>query len=425
MSSLKRRTFIGLLGAGCLAGRLDAAEVAKPEKRKRLAVVTTVWHLRSHAWHMAERFLMGFPKNGAWYRPPMDVVAAYVDQQPAGDLSRKRAEEFGFKIYPTVAEALRVGGKSMAVDGVLLIGEHGSYPTNEIGQKQYPRYELFKQIADVYRQDGRLAPVFNDKHLSWKFEWAKEMVDTARSMDFAFLAGSSLPVTWRMPAIDLPYGAELDEAMCIAIGGTDIYDFHALESLQSFVERRRGGEKGVQAIQALRGDAVWKAMQAGSWSQGGWDAKLFEACLSRSHTLTQPESYSHRYPTPEQIRAWVKDPLAYRIEYRDGLRATMLLMNGLVKDFLVAAKIKDRAEPVSTQYYLPPEPNVAYSASLMSQAETMFATGKAPYPVERTLLTSGMVQSALQSLHDGQKRLETPQLRVEYQAPRESTFARS
>jgi hypothetical protein len=323
-----------------------------------------------------------------------------------------------------VAEALRCGGDKLAVDAVLLIGEHGDYPVNEIGQKQYPRYQLFQQIVDVFRKDGRTTPIFNDKHLSWKFEWAKEMVDTSRAMGFPFLAGSSLPVTWRMPAIDLPYGAEVEEVLCVAHGPTDIYDFHALEALQSFVERRRGGETGVKSMHALRGDAVWQAARSGAWNAGGWSPALFEACLSRCHTLRQPESYSHRYPTPEQMREWVKEPIAYRFEYADGLKATMLLMNGLVDDFLVAAKLKGEAEPLSTLYHLPPNPNVVYSAALMSKAEEMFVTGKAPYPVERTLLTSGLVQAGLQSLAAG-KRLETPHLAVRYQAPRESLFAQS
>jgi hypothetical protein len=47
------------------------------------------------------------------------------------------------------------------------------------------------------------------------------MVDTARVMGFGFLAGSSLPVTWRMPAVDMPYGAEIEEVLCIAIGRVD------------------------------------------------------------------------------------------------------------------------------------------------------------------------------------------------------------
>lgn len=425
MNVQTRRQFLETMGAGLLATPLLGAESPPAVPRKRLAVVTTLWNYRSHAWHMAERFLVGYPLRGKWHRPPLEVVSAYVDQTPDGDLSRKRSEEFGFKIYPTVAEAVCCGGDKLAVDAVLLIGEHGNYPINEIGQKQYPRYQLFKQIVEVYKRDGRTAPIFNDKHLSWKFEWAKEMVDTSRAMKFPFLAGSSLPVTWRMPAIDLPYGAEVDEVLCVAHGATDVYDFHALEALQSFVERRRGGETGVKSMHALRGDSVWKAMQAGSWTGGGWDPVLFEACLSRSHTLQQPESYSHRYPTPEQIRAWVKEPVAYRFEYIDGLKATMLLMNGLTSDFLVAARVKGQAEPLSTLYHLPPNPNVVYSAALMSQAEKMFVTGTAPYPVERTLLTSGLVQAGLQSLAAGQIRQETPHLAVRYQPTRESTFWQS
>jgi hypothetical protein len=418
---ITRRTLLVAAVASALCAGPASAEPAK-QPRKKLAVITTVWYDRSHAWHMAERFLAGYPVKGRWHRPPLDVVSAYIDQVPKNDLSRQRAREFGFKIYPTIAEALRCGSDKLAVDAVLIIGEHGDYPTNAIGQKLYPRYEFFKQVVEVFKKDGRTVPVFNDKHLSWKWEWAKEMVDTAHKMDFPFLAGSSLPVTWRMPALDLPYGAEVPEALCLATGGGDGFEFHALEVLQCMVERRKGGETGVAAVQALRGEAVWKALAAGSWQAGGWDPRLFEACLCRSQTLTQAPGFSHRYPTLEQMRQWVKEPVAYRIEYADGLKATLLLMNGLVGDATFAARIKGQAEPLSTLFYLPPNPNVVYSAALMSRAEEMFLTGKAPYPVERTLLTSGLVAAGLQSLAENQKRLETPYLAVRYRAPRQSLF---
>lgn len=421
---LNRRNFLAVSG-GLALGLGAAPAVAFPQpRRKRLAVVTTSWRYGTHAWHMAERFLAGYPLRGQWHRPAIDVVSAYVDQRPDDDLSPGRAKEFGFTVYPTVAEALRCGGDKLDVDAVLLIGEHGDYSLNEFGQKQYPRYQLFSQIVDVFRKDGRTTPVFNDKHLSWKFEWAKEMVDTSKEMGFPMLAGSSLPVTWRMPSVEMPNEAEIEEAMVVAYGPTDIYDFHALETLQCMMERRAGGETGVRAIQALKGDAVWAAMNAPQGSKAGWNRRLFEACLSRSQTLAQGESFSHRYPTPEQMREWVKEPIAYRIEYVDGTRATMLLMNGLVKDFTFAAKLKGQTEPLSTLFYLPPNPNVTYSAALMENAEKMFMKGKAPYPVERTLLTSGMVEAALHSLAGGQKRRMTPHLGVNYQPAAESTFWR-
>jgi hypothetical protein len=418
---VSRRAFLGAAGTALVAAPL-AASAERPGRRKKLAIVTTEWRVQSHAWHMGDRFLVGYPVRGEWHRPPLDVVAAYVDQFPKGDLSRQRAAEFGFSLHPTIAAALRCGGDQLAVDAVLIIGEHGNYPVNDLGQKLYPRYEFFKQAVEVFRKDGRAVPVYNDKHLSWKWAWAKEMVETARALHFPLLAGSSLPVTWRMPAIDLPYGAEVEEVLCTAMGAVDSYDFHALETIQCMVERRRGGETGVVALQALRGPAVWKALAAGTWAAGGWDPQLLEACLCRSQTLAQPPTFSHRHPTAEQVRQWVKDPVAYRIEYADGLRATMLLLNGLVGDFTFAARLKGRAEPLSTLFYLPPLPNVAYSAALMAKAEETFLTGKAPYPVERTLLTTGLVAAGMQSLAAGQKRLETPHLAVRYQAPRAPTF---
>ncbi len=416
---ISRRAFLGALGSGLAATSLVRAN---PRKRKRMAVVTTEWRYHSHAWHMAERFLAGYPIEGRWHDPPLEVVSAYVDQAPENDLAPRRARESGFTMYPSVAEALRCGGDKLAVDAVLIIGEHGKYPKSDLGQTMYPRYEFFKQTADVFKQDGRAVPVFNDKHLSWKWEWAKEMVATARTMGFPLLAGSSLPVTWRMPSIDMPYGAEVDEVMCVAIGGVDSYDFHALEVIQCMAERRHGGETGVVWLDALRGDSVWRAMDKGSWSAGGWDPQLFRSCLCRSQTLAQPESFSHRHPTTEQVRQWVKEPIAYRFQYADGLRATMLLMNGLVGDFTFAARLKGRPEPLSTLFYLPPVPNVVYSAALMSKAEEMFLTGKAPYPVERTLLTTGLVAAGMQSLASGQQRVKTPHLAVRYQAPRQSQF---
>jgi len=394
-------------------------------RRKRMAIVTTEWRYHCHAWHMAERFLVGYPTQGHWHEPKLEVVSAYMDQFPEKELSRQRSEEFGFPIYDSVAEALRCGGTELAVDAVLLIGEHGDYPKNEFGQTQYPRYELFKQITDVYRADGRSAPVFNDKHLSWKWDWAREMVDLSEELGFALAAGSSLPGTWRMPSIEMPANAPVEEMMSVSIGSMDSYDFHALEAIQCMAERRQGGETGVTAVQGLQGDAVWQAMAAGDWSKGGWDASLFEACLSRSQTLVQPESYSHRYPTQEQIQEWVKEPVAYRIEYVDDTRATMLLMNGLVGDFTFAARIGGQSAPLSTLFYLPPVPNVMYSAELMAKAEATFMTGKSPCPIERTLLTSGLTEACVQSASTNQQRMETPHLHVTYPVPAESTFAQT
>ena len=399
------------------------AAAAAQSQPKRIAIIATIYRLQSHAQHMGDRFLVGYPYAGAWHKPDMKVVSLYVDQKPEGDLSGDRAREFGFQIYSTVSEALRCGGKQLAVDAVLIIAEHGNYPRNEKGQILYPRYEFFEQCVKVFEQDGRAVPVYNDKHLSYSFEKANMMVAASRRLHFPMLAGSSIPVTWRLPSIDLPLGCRIDDALMIGEGGSDAMDFHALEGLQCMVERRRGGESGVKAVQLLEGDAVWKAGDEGRYSK-----ELLTAALSRSDTplgLTVDDGRTQDLVASGELRKLAKKPAAYFIEYRDGLKATMLMLDGAVKDFNFAARLRGVPQIQSTQFLLTPDPNVTYSACLMHKAEQMFESGVAPYPVERTLLVSGILESCLTSKLQDHARLETPQLAVAYKPPQKSQFAQS
>ncbi len=389
---------------------------------KRIAIVTTIYRYLSHAQHMGDRFLIGYPHNGEWHMPDMKVVSLYVDQKPEGDQSAERAKEFGFQVFPTIAEALRVGGDKLAVDAVLIIGEHGDYPTNDKGQKLYPRHEFFKQCVEVFEKDGVAVPVFNDKHLSYSFDKAKSMVDASKRLKFPMLAGSSLPVTWRLPDIEIPLGSEIESAVAVGNGGSDIMDYHGMEAMQCMLERRKGGETGVRAVRMVEGDEVWKLIDDGTISK-----ELLVSALSRSDSpqgQTIVDGRTQDLVGKGQLPKLVEKPAAYLIEYRDGLRATLLMLNGAIKDFTFAARVKGKGI-MSTQFFLSPVPNVTYSACLVSKIEELFATGKAPYPVERTLLVSGTLEACLTSRVDGQKRLETPQLDVRYQAPKASQHART
>ena len=389
---------------------------------KRIAVIATIYRYLSHAQHFADRFLVGYPIEGRWHRPDMKIVSLFVDQQPEGDQSTDRAREFEFSVYPTIAETLRCGGDELAVDAVLLIGEHGDYPHNEMSQVLYPRYEFFKECIKVFEEDGRAVPIYNDKHLSYGFEKAKEMVDDAHRLNFGLLAGSSLPVTWRLPDVELPLGCDVEDALMIGVGGSDPMDYHALEAMQCMVERRKGGETGIAAVQLIDGEEVWNAGEDGRWS-----LELLEAALSRSDTpcgLTDEDGRTQNLIGNDELKRLVENPSAYFIEYNDGFKATLLMLNGAVRDYCFAAKLKDEPIPVSTQFFLTPVPNVTYSACLISKIEELFETGKAPYPAERTLLVSGALESCLTSRHQGHVRLETPHLNVEYRAPAESQHAR-
>lgn len=401
----------------------EAAKSSPAPGRKRLAIITTVWKYLTHAQHMGDRFLVGYPMDGAWKRPAIDVVSVYVDQRTAGDLSGERAAAHGFKVYPKIAQALRCGGDKLAVDAVLVIGEHGEYPRNAKGQILYPRYEFFEVVASVFEADGRAVPVFNDKHLSYSFTKAKAMVEASKRLKFPLLAGSSLPVTWRLPSVDLPCGAIVEDALMVGVGGSDAMDFHALEAMQCVLERRKGGETGVRRVDMIQGDAVWRARDAGRWSRD-----LLAAALSRSDSLQGLSAQDGRpqaLAEGDEIARIASAPAAYFIEYRDGTKATLLMLNGVLRDCNLAVKVQGRAEPLSMQFLLPPDPNVAYSARLMDHVVTMIESGRAPYPVERTLLVCGVLESCLDARMNNLGPMETPHLGVRYEAPREALFART
>src|SRR5436190_7323006 len=237
-----RREFIRVSGkfAGSLmlASALPASAVAAGNKRLRVGAVITAFTYRSHAHVILENFVAPYIFNGNWISSGMDVVSMYADQFPEGELGRAFAAKYNIPIYKTIAEALCLGGDKLAVDAVLSIGEHGSYPINKKGQQEYPRKRFFDEIVAVFRDSGRVAPVYNDKHLSYRWDWAREMYDTARRLNIPFMAGSSVPLAERRPLVELPTRANIAEAVSIHGGGVESYDFHGLEVLQSMVESR-------------------------------------------------------------------------------------------------------------------------------------------------------------------------------------------
>lgn len=424
---INRRQFTRTsLAAGTLAGSLLAGSravgAAMPQQRKKIAFLGTTVFTHSHSQHFLDRFASGYMMGGQWREPACDLASVYIDQFPENDIGKARIAKYGLKQYPSIAEALTLGGSKLAVDGVLIIGEHGNYPRNEKGQTQYPRYKWFKEIVQVFEASGRSVPVFNDKHLSTDWNQCKEMVADSKRLGFAFYAGSSLPVTWRLPTYELPYDVPLRESVCVAYGGVDSYDFHALETAQCMSERRKGGEVGIQSVHAVKGDAVWEML-----SQRDVTSKLFLSALRRSHNLPVDTGY----PSDKVSIQWAKKALpgtiGYFIEHRDGFHTAIFLTS--IQDFNYAGMRADNNEIVGCQMYLPMPTHGSSTADFFNplsyNVEQMILAGKTAYPVERTLLTSGMVIGAVESLHAGQTKFATPDMKVAYQGPKESMFWRS
>jgi hypothetical protein len=433
---LDRRTFLATstIGTAGLHRALADADTprTRPPKRqkpaeKKVAVVASVYWYLSHAYHIAGRFLDGYMVGDKHHFPEFGVASAYVEQVKANDLSRDIAKEHAFRLSTTIEDALTLGTGKLAVDGVLLICEHGDYPYNAKGQKLYPRHDYFQQIVSVFEKSGKTVPVFCDKHLSYDRAKAAQMVATAKKMGFPLMAGSSLPVTWRRPELELPLGSKVKEALLASRGELEIYGIHALEALQCMVERRftnadpKPAPQGVKAVTCLQGEAVWKAGDDGLWS---WD--LLEHALGRSVSRNAGDIRANcrRFPRPATWGNFVKGPIAFLIEYLDGLKASVLQLDGHVADETFAAKIDGEAKPSSTLFWLPPPPGAAFLEALSSHVETFLKTGKPPYPVERTLLTSGILDCVLESRVNGSKRMETPDLDIRYAPPTDSGFMR-
>jgi hypothetical protein len=90
------------------------------------------------------------------------------------------------------------------------------------------------------------------------------------------------------------------------------------------------------------------------------------------------------------------------------------MLYGLADEFLFAGRLRGSATPVSTLFRLQDGKPFDHFARLNIAVERMFLTGKPTYPVERTLLTTGILDASMHSrFHGGEKRL-TPELELTY-----------
>jgi hypothetical protein len=381
---------------------------------KRVAALVTCYWRMSHAEVIVGRLLRGYYYEGERCPPRVQVASLYVDQFPDNDMSRAEAEAHGVPIYGSIAEALRLGGERLAVDGVVIVGEHGVYPFNLKGQELYPRFHFFRQVVEVFRDEGRSLPVFCDKHLSHDWEEAKWMYDMSRALGFPLMAGSSAPVAWREPEADLECDTPVRRAVAIGHGPKERYGIHLLEALQCLVERRAGGETGVSAVRCIEGEAAWDWLDARPWA-----ARL--VAEAGAHQAT---------PRRDAPRDHVERPVLFVLAYRDGLQAVACLLNGWADSMTVAldtAPENDR--PWTVRMVMQKRPHAHFSG-LVHHLEEMMLTGAPSWPVERTLLTTGMLAAAYDAsyrhgapLEEG-RLVETPHLHLAYRAPAGSCFQR-
>ncbi|MFP6750051.1 MAG: hypothetical protein VB855_00100 [Pirellulaceae bacterium] len=356
----------------------------------------------SHSDVIVSRLLLTHTLDEKGERPNLELVSLYTDQVPESDTSRKWAKKFNVPIFKTVEETLTLGTGKLAVDGVLLVAEHGKYPKNATGNTIYPKRRLFDAVQKVFRKTGQVVPVFVDKHLADNWADAKWLHDTAKELKVPLMAGSSLPVLWRYPPVDVKRGAKLEEIVAVSYHTLDAYGYHALEMVQCLVERRAGGETGVKQVRCLSGEAVWRAME-----NGLIDNKLLQAALGR--LKKSPITRQPRKP----LRELVKTPDLFVIEHRDGLKVYVLTLNGAVSEWAVAWRTADSTHK-STLFWTQEARPYMHFTYLVKGTEQMFHTGKPTWPAERTLMTSALLDALLISKNKNGAVVRTDYLNFKY-----------
>ncbi len=371
-----------------------------PTALKRVALIANTYRNSAHADVIATKLFVGIPTDEGMVAPEVKIVSVWIDQIGANDTGVRIAKMNGAAIYPTIAEALTLGGDKLAVDGVIYVGEHGDYPKSRYGVKMYPRMNYLEQIFRVFDASNKSVPLFSDKHLAYSWLDSKWVYDRAQELNVPMMAGSSLPFCWRDSNFEHPIGTKIKEAVAIGYASLDAYGFHVAEILQCMVERRKGGETGVASVQGLTGDEVWKAMDSG--------------LISEELVLAACNSIKGR-ATGGTLRELVKDPKGLIIRYNDGLKGAILMLDEYVNSgWAYAAKADGKT--VATEFVLDNSMSYSHFSYLTLNIEKLIVTGKSPAPVERTLLTSGIMDMGIRSVAEGGKIRKTPFLNIKYSA---------
>jgi len=382
--------------------------VAEP---KPVAAVVTEYRENSYADLILGRVLDGYNFLGK-DKPDMKLVSLFTDQVPQNDWSRALAKKHDVLICDTIDGAVTRGTNKVSVEGVLIIGENGSYELNDKGQVMYPRRRFFEQVTSTFQKHGPAVPVFSAKYLAENWNDAKWMVDRSSELAFPFMAGSALPLTWRRPGLALPRDCRIAEALAVGFGDIEASGFLALEMLQCMVERRRGGESGVREVRYLEGRDVWKVADPPD--------RLLKAAVNCAPHV--------KAGSPEDNCG--SNAAAFVIEYCDGLRGTVLMLNGHAEHFGFAARLRGlyhgtgiTGTTAACQFYLQPQRPFAHFDHLVQAIDDMVHSHHTPYPVERTLLTSGILEAAMTSRHQRNRPIRTPHLRNLGYDPTDHGFA--
>ncbi len=185
-------------------------------------------------------------------------------------------------------------------------------------------------------------------------------------------------------------------AVGVGYSSLDKYGIHTPELYQTLVERRRDAETGVKSVQWFNFNDMWKVVDSGAVPE---DVLALEPKGSSVAAARKTRSESTGL---------------FLFEYNDGLTSAVFMLPDPINFCRVAVKVKGQAKPLATLAEERWRPMLPHFANQLKALEKMFHTGKPSYPVERTLLTTGILERALASRFEGGKKLITPELAIRY-----------
>ncbi len=367
----------------------------------RVAVLATVWFEGCHTDVIVPPIVEGWSLDGVAHETDLTVASMYLEQvgcEQGEDLALPFLDRHGIARALSVGEALSDGRGGIGVDGVVIIGEHGDYELNEFGQQIYPRRRLFDAAVAAMTAAGRYVPIFNDKGLAYSARDANEMAETAERLGIGYGAGSTIPLSWRVPVgAEWPLGARMEEAVLLGWGPLERYGFHCLEGLQAHVERRAGGETGVRRVVGLGSDESRAAIADGRVDPGLLHAAFAALDLDDAQRAAAIATVSG----------------VIEVHYADGRVAHVVICEDEVRQFAFAARGAE-AEFVC-QMWLPGHPHLHFTF-LVRQMEHLVREGRPQIPIGRTRLTTGVLDYAMRSWASGEG-LDAPDLDIVYTAP--------
>jgi hypothetical protein len=398
----------GLAGIAALTGispKAGAQTPPVPQKRPRIACLVSYWGLpTSHADWIINKLLDGYWWHGAHTPSRVEVVSVYIHQLDTSLLGQKVCQAKNIPIYKTAGEAVTLGGSELAVDGVVIVCEHGNYPTDLKGHWLLPRWWIYQQVMQVFERSKRSVPVFNDKHLSYNWDDAKWMFDKSRELNFPLSGGSSIPSYFRKPEIELAIDTPIQNSMVVGDAADEGAIFHCVDVLQAFVDRRRGGETGVKSVQSIRGPETWEWVERTPWA-----GNLLEA-VRKNFDLKQGYFQEDR-----QANVCI-------VGYNDGTQGAVITGKGV--GWTYAGEMAGQKDPTIVSMVGWPGPVSQYHAANAHEhwITEMMLTRKEPFNAERLLLSTGIVNHYMDSnWEDGRysavgRRIETPYMNMTYRS---------